>query len=826
MDPSPGAARPRGLITVWPAAAPPNPEWPLIGRDALVAELLEDVVNGRRRAVVLAGLGGVGKTRLAAEVSRLAASELNGRVAWISLARASHQGGLASAVAAGFGIPAVEPDRVAGAVATALGDSPALLVLDSAETVRHDLRVVDRLLEHAPSLRLLITSRMAIERPGVAALPIEPLGVPSPNDAVEDVAHSPAVALLVDRAERAGADVSVTSGTAGVIGRLVARLDGLPLAIELAAPLLRVLPAHRLLGRVGERLDPIVATIDWSHDQLDPDGRRLYRRLAVFGVPFRARHVRTFAARAIAHGLSPLEGDLEASLDQLVGTGLLRVRPDAERQEPATGPDDPRGRDVREYQLPTLIREDATRRLEASGEATAAMWARANDLLALCELSHAELVVRSRVDLLEQLDAVHDDLVAALERARAAGEGTFLLRMSGALSEYWRARGRLADGRIWLDTALRLGPPTPTPERALVLHGAGMLANWQSDFSRAKTMLRDALAIRQELGRLEEAASTLNQLALIDLELGNLVDAERQAREGLVIRRRLGDETAISTSLNTLGGILQFGGRADEAQAIFEESIAIRRGLGDDAGLSVSLANLALVARDRGALDDGEAMLREALATRLRLGDRQRVSVVRHNLALVLFDRGDLDGARAELESAAATARELGDRLEAANALSDLGFVEAASGATDRAAELQVEALLLAGRIGAKGIVAQAIDGIAGLVARRGDREEAATLWAAAEQIRRDARYHLLLADRRRIDAEIAAARRGEWADRGAIPDPGAAAGVDPEARAAGRWAQAWAEGERLDLEAAIARARDAAGAAVGTAGASGKVAV
>ena len=780
--------------THWPKAAPPDPEWPLFGREELVGELLEDLLTGRRPVIALAGLGGVGKTRLAAEVSRRLAEPLDGRIAWVSLTRASHEGGLASAVAAGFGIRGVEPERVAGAVATAIGDQPALLVLDSAETVRHDLRLVDRLQAAAPPLRILLTSRMAIDRAGISAVPIEPLATPGAGEPAEAVADSPAVALLVDRAARAGADVVVTAATAGVIGRLVARLDGLPLAIELAAPLLKVLPAHRLLGRIGDRLDPIVATIDWSHDQLGPDERRLYRRLAVFGVPFRARHVRTFAARAVTHGLSPLDGDLDAILAHLEAAGLIRVRPDLDRMDPATGPDDPRGPDVREYQLPTLIREDATRRLEASGEATAAMWARANDLLALCELSHAELVVRSRVDLLEQLDVVHDDLVAALERARAAGEGAFLMRMSGALSEYWRARGRLADGRIWLDTALRLGSTTPTPERALVLHGAGMLANWQSDFARAKTMLEEALEIRRRLGSLAEAASTLNQLALIDLELGNLVEAERQARDGLELRRRVADEIAISASLNTLGGILQFGGRTDEAHEVFKESIAIRRELGDEAGLSVSLANLALVARDRGALDDGEAMLREALATRLRLGDRQRVSVVRHNLALVLFDRGDLDGARAELEAAASTARELGDRLEAANAMSDLGFVEAAAGAKDRAAELQVEALLLAGRIGAKGIVAQAIDGVACLIARAGRRTEAATLWAAAGAIRREARYHLLLADRRRIDAEIAAARDV----------------LDGDAAGRGDWERAWAAGDALDLDAAIGRARDA----------------
>jgi tetratricopeptide (TPR) repeat protein len=607
---------------------------------------------------------------------------------------------------------------------------------------------------------------------------------------VDEIAASPAVQLLVRRAEAAGAEVPITERTAHVIARLAGRLDGLPLAIELAAPLLRTLPAHRLLDRIGERLDPVVATIDWSHEHLGPDDRRLYRRIAVFGIPFRARHVRTFAERAIAHGLSPLDPDIGAGLERLAAAGLIRVRPDPlSGPDAASGPDDPRGGEVHEYELPALVRDDAARRLEASGEATAAYWARANDLLALCELSHTELMARSRVDLLTQLDIVHDDLLAALDRARAAGDGSFLLKMTGALAEYWRSRGRLAEGRVRLDAALRLGPTTATAERARALHGAGLLASAQSDYGRARPAFEEALAIRLELGELEDAAATLNQLGLIGLDTGDLDEAERHCRHGLEIRRGLGDEASIAASLNTLGGILQFGGRNEEAADLLAESVEIRRRLGDEAGVSVSIGNLALVARDRGDLDGAEAMLRESIATRERLGDRQRVAVVRHNLALVLFDRGELDRAVAELEAAIAIARELGHRSEAANALSDLGFVTAAAGDPSRAGRLQLDALALADRIGSPGIVAQSIDGIAGLVAGEGRPIEAATLWAAAETIRRVTHYHLLLADRARIDREIAAARER----------------VSEES-----WWAAWGAGERLSQAAAVERAQSA----------------
>lgn len=788
----------------WPAAPVPAQALPLIGRDELVTGLVDDLASGRLRGIALTGLGGVGKTRLASEVARRFAASGGGRVAWIPLGQAGREASLGSAILGAFDLPDGELGRVAEAVAEAIGDEPALLVLDAAEASIHDTRLVDELLARAAALRILVTSRISIDRPGLAVSHVEPLDLPL-GDSPEDVAASPAVALLVDRAQRAGADSSVTATSAAAIARLIERLDGLPLAIEVAAPLLKILPAHRLVDRISERLDPIVATLDWSHDQLEPDDRRLYRRLAVFGVPFRARHVRTFSERAMAHGLSPLGPDVAGGMERLAAASLIRVRPDPDGPDLATGPDDPRGGEVHQYELPALIRDDATRRLEASGEARAAFWARANDLLALCELSHAELLIRPRIDLLDQLDIVHPDLVAALDRARAAGEGTFLLKMTGALTEYWRARGRLAEGRVWLDAALRLGPDQPTAERARALHGSGVLALRQGDFRRGRSLLDEALAIRLRIGALADAAATLNQLGLLGLDLGELEDAERHCREGLEIRRSLGGDAALAASLNTLGGILQFGGRPDDAALAFEESLALRRRLGDESGSSVSLGNLGLVARDREDLDAAEAILREALSVRESLGDRQRVAVVRHNLALVLFDRGELAAAREALESALAAAREIGDRLETANALSDLGFVEAADGRPERAAALQGEALTLASRIGAKGIVAQSIDGIAGIAASDGRPEEAATLWAAAETIRRDARYQLLLADRRRIDREIAACR----------------AAADEEA-----WWRAWAEGEQLDLEAAIARARAAVGAIDRTPRPSGQVAV
>ncbi len=218
MDSSPTSARPRqSKAFAWPDAAPPDPAWPLIGRSALVADLVTDLlaapVAGSPRTQVLSGLGGVGKTRLAAEVAREVRAPFDGRVAWLWLHEASREGGLASAIAADLGLAGVEPDHLADAFAETISDRPALLVLDGAESVLHDLGLLEDMLALAPTLGLLVTSRMAFERAGLTTTEVPGLDLPAADADTAAIAASPAVALLIDRGTRAGADVTLTDRT-------------------------------------------------------------------------------------------------------------------------------------------------------------------------------------------------------------------------------------------------------------------------------------------------------------------------------------------------------------------------------------------------------------------------------------------------------------------------------------------------------------------------------------------------------------------------------------------------------------------------------------
>jgi predicted ATPase len=815
MRPSPNlspAAQPDHAPPVFPAALPRPPAGSLVGRDACLADLVETLGDPSVRIVTLAGPGGSGKSRLAREAASCVEPGLDGRVAWIELAAIESREQVLPEVASGLGLADVPPELLGRELATTLGAGPALVVLDDAEHVIDGVRDVADMLVDVPSLHVLVTTTTSLSRPDERVLAVDPLALPGDEIDPSALADEPAVRLLLDRAAAAGATIPMTPANAAAVVRIVRRLDGLPLAIELAGAMLRVLTPYQLLDRLearGELAAPdrargggardgrhrsLRATMDWSYDLLAPEVQILYRRLGVFSGTFGLGHLRSYLDRSIEHGLAAPDLELEDGIAALVAASLLRVRL-AEGGVDAAADHAPEPR----YELLAIVRDDAARRLAERGEATAAKWAHANDLLSLAERRHADLVKQPRPDALADLDAVHEDLLAVLERARADGNGPFVVRLAGAMAEYWRVRGRLTEGRLWLDAALRMGPAEETAHRARALHGAGILDSIQGDFARARERLEAAFRLRVRLDLRGDAASTLNQVGLISLERGDLEEGERLCREALEMRRDVGDEAAVAGSLNSLGGVLQFSGNFAEARRMFEEALAIRRRIGDEAGASVVLGNLGLSLRDAGELDDALQMLDDSIATRERLGDKQRLAVVRHNRALALFDAGRLTAAREELEWSASTARELGDRLELSNALSDLGFVASAAGDLESAAALQQEALTVAARIGAKSIVAQSVDGVAEVVAARGDPIQAARLWAAAETLRRTSRSALLAADRRRIDRAIEQARARTREDA---------------------WWSAWAAGESLELEEMVhlahvsARADDPTGRA------------
>ena len=441
----------------------------------------------------------------------------------------------------------------------------------------------------------------------------------------------------------------------------------------------------------------------------------------------------------------------------------------------------------------TTVRADAQDRLARSGEAIAMRWAHAYQVLAVAEDAEEQLPTGNDVEALDRLDEAHDDIREALEWSMEQGDGTFALRLSGTLAEFWRTRGHHTEGRLRLAAALSMAVDPPPGVHRKALSGAGLLASYQGDYRLGEAYLREALSIAQAMGDEEAMAAVLNWLGTNAYGAGNLDAAEAFVSESLEIRRRIGEPAGIAVALNALGGVHHFRGDLDSAREMFVESMALKEGHGTASGRAVSLTNLGLVERDAGRPEAAAEAFAEAIEIWERTGDPQRVSVGLHNAALLDLDCGRLDEAADKLTRAHDIARDLGDRTEMAYALADLVRVDVERGDLDGAAEALAASLPRAAAIGAKIIVPLALEGAAALAAARGDDVLAIRLWAAAAADRAETGFANMPADERLVDARMSEARER----------------LDPAALDA-----AWTQGGAMTVDEAIEAAMTLVGAA------------
>ncbi|HYM84736.1 MAG TPA: tetratricopeptide repeat protein [Candidatus Dormibacteraeota bacterium] len=779
----------------WPSAAPRPTVGPLVGREAEHRALGEILSPGPARLVTLVGMGGVGKSRLAADVAVGLVDAYDGRVAVIQLDRVTDPALLPVTIANALDLGAVEPARLTDRLAETLGGAPTLLVLENLEHLLAAAGLIRRLLDRSPGLAMLVTSRREIGVEGERVVQLEALGVPA-ADARDPVALAevPSVALLLADVRRDRPDFALTVHNAAAIGEICRRLDGLPLALELAAGALRVLSPHQLVAQLEERLGrraagdrtlpgrqrTLEAAMGWSYDGLDPDVRTLYRRLGVFAGAFSAEAARAVLDAANERGAPSLSIRLDEGIATLAAINLLRVAPCADGDE---------------LVMPAAVRLDARRRLDETRERRPVRWAHAYHMLELAEAA-TSLAARGDRSGFERLAAARDDLRAALEWSAADGRPEFTLRLAGTLGEFWRARGHHTEGRMWLFSAIQRAPQAPAGDRCRALLAEGSLASLQGDYARAGLVLASALELATELGDDASAATILNWLGTNAFGEGLLEAAAARCTEALAIRRRIGDDAGVAASLTALGGIAHFAGDLDRARVLYEESLAIREGLGDASNIALTLAHIGLVDRDRGAPLAAIASLDKAAGIWERSADRQRLAVVRHDRALVALDLGDTTRAVADLGEVLAEARALGDRALLAHARADIGRAEAVAAGRDgdadavegrgkavRAArEHAAEAVRLAIRANVGPVIPLALDA-AGMAAAGDEDVRAARLWGAATRARE--RTGLVI-----VPADAALLERCQAAVRLRLGDE--------------RWAAETAAGRELDPDDAL----------------------
>ena len=722
-----GSAQQRGRG--WAPVGIPEPPTPLIGREAEVAALLDLLADGSVRCVTLTGPGGVGKTRVALQ----AAVELSGRmpdgVWFVSLAAVRTPGGVAPAVARALGVRQHGRRSAVAAIARFLGERPTVLVLDNFERVVAAAPVIASLLGQCPGTEVLATSRVPLGLYGETRLEVRPLPVPEPGDPA--AREAAAVRLFADRARAAWSGFVLTDEMLPAATAICERLDGLPLAIELAASWLDVLPPEAILDRLRERrlrlagggvdqperLQALDEAVAWSHDLLGPDEQRLFRRLAVFSGGFGLE-----AAESVADGWADDAPTGTAVLDRLAGL----VHKSLLRRAAGSTADAPR------FEMLETIRDFASSRLEASGEEPEARRRHAAWCEQLVQTARATLGTAEQEAALRLVDADHDNLRAALRRAFDEDDPAGP-RLAGEMWRFWYARGHLAEGRRWLEEAASDATGSPPAVRSAVALGLGVIAQAQGDAARADRALNAGLDGFRALGDAAGTTTALNFLGVAASGAGDHLRAVRLHEEALDLSRRSGDQWRLTLSLNLLAAEIGRVGRTHEARRLLDESLALAAERGDRWNVAAALTARGDLDHRDGRAPDAVDAYESALAVYREIGHPQGEATLLTRLGTINEERGELTSARARLELAARRARTADDGRARAGALLALGSVLRRCGDLPGAQAAVSEGLTLAVDLGDSELVLTGLRHAAETVRAEGDHQRATRIAAAAD---------------------------------------------------------------------------------------------
>jgi predicted ATPase/class 3 adenylate cyclase len=630
---------------------------PFLGREREVADVVELLLRPEIRLVTLTGPGGSGKTRLVLQAAADLLDDFPDGAFLVTLAALKDPDLMPSAIAGVLGIREEGERQVVDRLHDALASKHLLIVLDNLEHLIQASPVVGEFLGTSPGLKILATSRVPLRIRAEREYPVPSLGLPprKPLPPPEQLSQYEAVRLFIDRAQAIKPDFSVDAENAPAIAEICWRLDGLPLAIELAAARVRMLSPQAMLARLGKRLPLLVggardaperqqtlrATIDWSHELLSPEDQILFRRLAAF-----AGGATLDAIEVVANANAEL--DVFTGLDRLLEQNLLRqeVQPDGE----------PR------FTMLETIHEFAQEHLEGANEAQAVQRRHAARFLAWAKEANDNLTGPEQIPWLQRLEAEHDNLRAALRTGlEADGEAELSLALTGTLSRFWFIHGHLVEGRGWLDRALEAGGDAPSEVRSAAVQGAASLAWGQGDTARAEALYTQALELARDLGDAVGFATALGNLGLVAQSLGDYARARDYLDQAVQSFREQGDNRRIASALLNLGTVHQHLNEPSRAETIFEESLSLSRAVGNQRTSAYCLLNLAGVARDKRDDVRAESLLREALGLLRELEDKRGVASCLNSLGEMAWMRDDERAAAELFGGALVLFQEVGD---------------------------------------------------------------------------------------------------------------------------------------------------------------------
>ena len=646
------------------------------------------------RLLTLTGVGGSGKTRLALEVARDLVGAYTDGVRLAELASLSEGEFVAQSVAEAVGVQDQPGRLLTDTLVDVLRTKKILLVLDNCEhLVGAVAGLVALLLDSCPRLRVLATSRESLGAIGEVVWPVPLLSAPvvQSSPTVAELEGYEAVRLFVDRARQRDPAFALRLENAQAVARICTRLEGLPLAIELAAARIKLLPPRALLDRLGDRLKllsdgprelserqrTLRGTIGWSYGLLDEGEKELFAKFSVF-----SGGATLEAVEAVCDALEDPSVDVLDVASSLLDKSLIR-------QAEAGG--EPR------FVMLETLREYAQERLEESGEAETTKHAHAEYFLALAEEAEPKLWGPEDTAWLDKLEREHGNLRAALSWSIGRDEVELTLRLGGALRWFWNMAGYYSEGRSWLEAALGKEGSASAEAKITTLSGVGWLALEQGDFDRA----------------------------------------EAAAKEGLELNTEVGVRSVIAAAFKSiLGELARLRGNPEQAVRLAEESLALYREAEDKTGIAWSLGNLANASADRGDHERAKHLYEEGLALSRQLGGARPLGEYVISLGYTLLLEGDLESATELNEEAADLFRKQSRGGSFRYALDNLGWTMLLRGEYDKSEALHKDNLILCKELGDKIITSESLEGMACTAGATGSAERAARLFGAAEAVR------------------------------------------------------------------------------------------
>jgi predicted ATPase/tRNA A-37 threonylcarbamoyl transferase component Bud32/Tfp pilus assembly protein PilF len=681
----------------------PQPRTRFVGREKERAALRALLERADVRIMSLTGFGGIGKTRLALQVAEDMSARFPAGVSFVPLDSARDADQMVAAICRTIGVRETTGETLRNSLKehlAAAARAPMLLVLDNFEQLLSAAPTVADLVAAGPELKVVVTSRSPLHVYGEHEFPVPPLALPDLGalPSLERLTQYESVALFLQRAQAVKPDFALTKENAPVIAEICARLDGLPLALELAAARVKLLSPSAMQSRLEKRLQLLTGgaldlparqrtlrgAIEWSYDLLNEDEQKLFRRLSVFvdGCTLEAAEAVCNAKDDL--GLDPLDG-----MSSMVDKSLVR-QIETEGEEPR-------------FVMLETIREYALERLTASGDEAITRRAHAAYGLVLAEEVGSARVaaVIDSAEWLDRCEREHENFRAALDWLCRKDEAQWGLRLGAALFQFWERREYITEGKEWLTRLLDLpGAVARDKVRARAVFAAGVLAGAQKDYQLANTLFTESLAINRETDDKWAAAVSLNALAVTALDQRDVAAARSLSEQNLEVWRELGDRAAVARSLSNLASVVKEQGEYGLARSLYDEALSIFRETGDPTAAARVLNKLGDVARDQGDTAEAQKLYDESLEAFREFGDRWGTALALADLGNLARERRDFPSARSLYRDSLRIFHELDYKRGVAQVLENLACADAGQGEARRALALAGSAAALRHNLG------------------------------------------------------------------------------------------------------------------------------